>query len=427
MTGAPFTHGHLVGGRYRLEAELGRGTACRTWRAVDERLERRVAVRIFDRDLTPSLLEERAALAASLTHPRVVRIFDTGYDNGWFFTVSELLAGTLAWSRSPLPPHEALELALEAVDALQYAHERGVAHGHLHPGNILLGEQGIKVADFALSRPALDGAVSPADDLRALGALLHRVLTGRGPREPIVEGKPLADDPPGISGVIGGLLDGHFRRTREVAVALERLRVPPEDPSPRPRTRRWPAVALVPLLALLVFAAVQIGDRGPSPTPAPTPGERVTGSPVSIATVQDLDPFGDEQEHRDTVANVADDDPQTFWTTERYHGDPHFGGLKEGVGIIVDLGEEREIAGVQVLFTTPGCSYEIRYSPVRSHNVGDWTTVASAEEASTSSGTPFDPEASRWWLLWLTELTQGVPDARDGYACGVAELELFAP
>src|SRR5436309_5685532 len=94
--------GARVGDRYRLDHELGRSESATTWQATDERLDRAVALRIFDPGLDRKTLVQRAGVAASLTHPRVVRVFDTGTDEGRFFTVSELLPTSLRTVKLPI-------------------------------------------------------------------------------------------------------------------------------------------------------------------------------------------------------------------------------------------------------------------------------------------------------------------------------------
>jgi serine/threonine-protein kinase len=123
--------GTLVGGRYRLDRKLGRGPSSETWEAFDERLDRSVALRFFTADEDRTELMKRAGRAASLTHPHAVRVFDTGFDGSHFFTVSELVAGSLRTARHPLTPEEAVGVAIGVAEGLQHAHERGVTHGRL--------------------------------------------------------------------------------------------------------------------------------------------------------------------------------------------------------------------------------------------------------------------------------------------------------
>jgi len=113
VTPTRLARGTRVGNRYRLERELGRGTDGITWEAIDERLDRPVALRVFSAGSDRATVVKRAGIAASLTHPRVVRVFDTGEDGGRFFTVSELLPESLLSIRLPLPADSALLVATD--------------------------------------------------------------------------------------------------------------------------------------------------------------------------------------------------------------------------------------------------------------------------------------------------------------------------
>lgn len=406
---APGVH---VGDRYRLEAELGGDEGDQVWRAFDERLERQVAVRVYGPDADVDRLAEQAGVAASLTHPRVVRLFDTGYHGTRFYTVSELLPGSLAWARLPLEGEEALDLAIHVCEALGYAHERGVAHGNLHAGNVLLSEQGAKVADFGL---ATDDA-SVGGDLEALAGLVREATRPR-------DGRP--GTAPEVSEIVYRLRSGRYSSSRAVLADLTRLRAVEQAPTNR-RSRVLVGGAAVLLVAAAVFAATRLGTP-PASSPAATEPPRITGTPYDIGTVADFDPLGDGREGRSTVANVYDGDRQTFWSTERYSGGADFSGLKPGVGVILDLGSPRTVGQAQVFFAAAGCSFEIRHSDVRARSVDDWTPAARVDEAGRTGAVVFEPSTSRWWLVWITRLTEGVPGTRGGYACGVTEALLYPP
>lgn len=420
--------GATVANRYRLEARIGTGEVCSVWRASDERLGRRVAPRIFGEDLDHEDLAERAAVAASLTHTRVVRLFDTGFDGARFFAVSELLDRSLADTDRPLPSGEALRLGAQVAEALHYVHERGLAHGHLHPGNVLLSEQGAKVADITLSEERLvssEVTPTPADDLVGLGRVLYRALTGADPTSRARDDR-VPDDPPGLARVVLGLLDGGYDNAARALEDLRGLRRPEEPTATKRRPRGLLLGAVLILVALVAFGLTRLGDFG-GDDPR-TPPERIVGTPVAVASVDDYDPLGDETEGASTVARIADGDPRTFWSTERYQDRPDFAGLKEGVGVILDLGSEQEVGKAQLLMPAAGCSFEIRYSEERSAELEGWTPVASVEDADTTAPVIFDePATSRWWLVWLTDLTQGVPGMRGHFGCAIGEAQLYEP
>jgi eukaryotic-like serine/threonine-protein kinase len=209
--------GTLLGGRYRLVDELGRGGMARVWRAVDEVLGRLVAVKVLapglrgDRDFLDRFRTEARA-AALLAHPQIAGVFDYGE---WDLPggervaciVLELLEGeSLAarLRRGPLPWPEAVAVAAQVAQALAAAHRRGLVHRDVKPGNVVLTPDGAKVLDFGIAAMAgvpegtpagallgtaaylapelrAGSAPTPAVDVYALGVLLFEAIAGRLP------------------------------------------------------------------------------------------------------------------------------------------------------------------------------------------------------------------------------------------------------
>lgn len=416
MSATRLTRGIRVGDRYRLERELGHGTECTTWEAVDERLDRPVALRLFAPGSDRREIVRRAGLAASLTHPRVVRVFDTGEDEGRFFTVSELVPESLQTVRLPLPPDLALATATDIAEALLYAHERDVVHGNLHEGNVLMSEGGAKVGDFALS-PANEGA-EPAEDLRQFGAVLRRVCGFHD--QPV---------PSGLGRVAEGLSAGAYDSASDALRDLRNLRPPAARPARSTNRRGWLVILIALLLLVAAFGVMRLGEQ--SPSQRLVPGGKITeGTPVTIRGVDDFDPQGDASESPSTVRNVIDGDPQTFWSTERYSSAPDFSALrapKDGVGILLDLERPTEVGKAQILFAAPGCAFQLLHSDDRSAPIGEWAKSATIAKSPASAALEFDPAEGRYWLIWITRLTTGVPGAGDKFACAVKEADLFAP
>ena len=416
MSATRLTRGIRVGDRYRLERELGHGTAGTTWEAVDERLDRPVALRLFAPGSDRRTIVRRAGLAASLTHPRVVRVFDTGEDEGRFFTVSELVHESLQTVRLPLAPDLALATATDIAEALLYAHERGVVHGNLHEGNVLLSEGGAKVGDFALS-PSSEGA-EPSDDLRQFGVLLRRV--SRLPDQP---------DTSGLGRIAEGLSAGAYDSASDALRDLRNLRPPAVRPTRSVPRRGWLVILFALLLLLAAFGVMRLGEQSPSQRLVPG-GKISEGTPVTIRGVDDFDPQGDASESPSTVRNVIDGDPQTFWSTERYSSAPDFSALrtpKDGIGVLLDLERPTDVGKAQILFATPGCSFELLHSDDRTAPVGEWVESATVTKSPASAALEFDGAKGRYWLIWITRLTTGAPGAGDKFACAVKEADLFAP
>ncbi|MBX6724336.1 MAG: serine/threonine protein kinase, partial [Dactylosporangium sp.] len=209
--------GRLLGGRYRLEEELGQGGMSVVWRAHDEVLDRKVAVKL----LTPKRAEHatlldriraEARVAACMRHPHVVNVHDygeapCGEGPPLPFVVMEIVEGTSladALANGPLEWRVAVRACAEVASALAVAHARGIVHRDVTPRNVMLTATGAKLVDFGISAtvgeaevgpsglllgtPAylaperLDGgSVQPATDVYALGLLLYKALTGRLP------------------------------------------------------------------------------------------------------------------------------------------------------------------------------------------------------------------------------------------------------
>ncbi|MBL0277502.1 MAG: protein kinase [Anaeromyxobacter sp.] len=237
--------GDVVAGRFELRRELGRGGFGLVFEALDRDLGRLVAfkairpVRTRALEMLAAPLKAEAEAAARLNHPNVVTLHDSGVHEGTPYLIMELLRGeTLAarLRRGPLPPAEALRVALEVARGLDAAHAAGVLHRDLKPGNVFLTEVGaVKLVDFGLAsimgRASL-AAGTPAymapeqqrgepEDARAdvfgAAAVLHESLTGALPY-PVAGGRsaaaepgpppplPLADPPPELVALLLGAL-----------------------------------------------------------------------------------------------------------------------------------------------------------------------------------------------------------------------------
>ena len=161
--------GTVLGGRYALEREIGRGGMARVYLARDLRQNRLVAVKILRPDVAVSLGPERFLreidIASRLAHPHILPVHDSGDADGMLFYVMPYVEGESLrerLSRTGRPPlDEALAIIREVADALAYAHRLNVVHRDIKPGNILLQAGHAVVADFGVAR-----AISAATDER---------------------------------------------------------------------------------------------------------------------------------------------------------------------------------------------------------------------------------------------------------------------
>jgi serine/threonine-protein kinase len=245
----PHDDGALLGGRYRLNRRIAGGGMGEVWAALDEVLARSVAVKILRRELAddPTFRERfraEARHAASLSHRGIAAIYD--YDDGTAdmraapFLVMELVPGeplsTIISDQGRLSPARTLDVVGQAARALQAAHDGGVIHRDIKPGNLLVTPDGtVKITDFGISRAtnsvpltltgaimgtayyispeqASGGAVTPASDIYSLGIVAYECLTGRRPFD--------GDTPVGVA----------LAQVREEAPALPRdIPVPVHD------------------------------------------------------------------------------------------------------------------------------------------------------------------------------------------------------
>lgn len=244
----------LVAGRYRLLASLGTGGMGTVWVADDLLLGRQVAVKevIPPPDVTDAentTLRERtlheARTAARLSHPNVVTVYDVAEDGGRPWIVMELIQARslrdIVLEDGPLPVQQAAGVGLQVLAALRAAHQLGIVHRDVKPGNVLIDDSGRAVlADFGIARAAdtpaftttgvLVGSPSyiaperaqgeqggPASDLWSLGATLYAAVEGRPPYDrdgalptltAVVSEEP---DPPQRAGPLWPVISGLLR------------------------------------------------------------------------------------------------------------------------------------------------------------------------------------------------------------------------
>jgi serine/threonine-protein kinase len=302
--------GAMMGGRYRLDERIAGGGMGDVWRGTDEVLGRTVAVKI----LLSALLEEpgfaerfrgEARTMATINHPGVVNVYDYGSEEGTAFLVMEYVEGD-ALSHTlgrvhRLTPARTMALIAQAADALHAAHEKGIVHRDVKPGNLLVRPNGTLVlTDFGIARSAAaaqltaagsvlgtasyispeqakGATASPLSDVYALGVVAYQCLAGKRPFEgdnPVeIAMRHVRDAPPPLPGDIPPAV----RQIVERALA--------KDPA-----GRYPSAAAMAHVARRAaqsatsagVAVVDPTSGGPS-GPFSGPPRPVSGAPVSPA------------------------------------------------------------------------------------------------------------------------------------------------
>jgi eukaryotic-like serine/threonine-protein kinase len=345
-----------AGGRYRVERILGDGAMAKVVLARDGELDRQVAVKLLDEQLAedPSFrarFAREARVAAALSHPNVVTVFDVGEAEGRPYIVMEYVEGRPLDERlrreGPLPAEEVRRIGLQVCDGLEHAHANGLIHRDLKPGNLIERADGtIKIADFGIARSvdaselteagtiigtaaylapeqAEDGELTHATDVFSLGVVLYELLTGRHPWKvdslaglaarssvPPAElpaetphalrvaiERALAIDPadrPSSAGELARLLD---EPDEEATMVLPTARRRPRRARTRPRTGVW----LVALLGALVLGLAALGIA----VLATDGGEEGAGSGRPTTPAQ-VEPIADGATPTEDARNLAD-------------------------------------------------------------------------------------------------------------------------
>jgi serine/threonine protein kinase/tetratricopeptide (TPR) repeat protein len=227
-------------GHYRIVRQIGRGGMGVVYEAIDERLQRSVAIKTIlpssDPLMRDRLLREARA-AAAVSHPHICQLFEIGEHDGNPFLAMELLEGESLADRlasGPIPPAEAIKTTVDVLSALSALHRRSIIHRDLKPSNVFVSPHGVKLLDFGLARPVkvdvdataltmpgiLMGTprymspeqvrgeeIDSRSDLFAAGSMLFEMLSGRPAfsASTLVETlhSILHEHPPALAGSLG--------------------------------------------------------------------------------------------------------------------------------------------------------------------------------------------------------------------------------
>ncbi len=271
---------HLLGGRYRLSGRIAVGGMGEVWRGTDELLDRPVAVKLLSAahasdDSFRARFRAEARYAASLSHPHIAQVFDYGemsdtdevppdLPSGGAYLVMELVQGdplsALIAQQERLSVADSLRIVSQAADALSAAHEAGIVHRDIKPGNLLVTPDGTtKITDFGIARAmwaaqashltqtgmvmgtasyvspeqATGGTITSASDIYSLGVVAYECLTGT---PPFTAETPVAIAVAHMHRPVPPLPDDVPAPVAELVINM--LAKPPEE---RPQSARWVA------------------------------------------------------------------------------------------------------------------------------------------------------------------------------------------
>ncbi|HZI22964.1 MAG TPA: serine/threonine-protein kinase [Gemmatimonadales bacterium] len=337
-------------GKFELHELIGEGAMGAVWKAYDSVIRRYVALKLLSRagrtaDARERLLREARA-AGALQHPNIVTIYDLGEADGQLYIAMELVDGrdlsALIALNEPLGLERKLDLVIDVLQGLSYAHERGVIHRDIKPSNVRIASDGsVKIMDFGIARlqsaditgsgaivgtptymapeQITNGAITPATDVFAVGCLLYELLTYRKPFEgETVHGvlyqvlttdpKPLRYLAPSIPAALERVVtkalikvpDERYETARQMQSALYSIRAALSGASERTERLslrwspipsavlrlvthaplKWRAAVLTTLMAMVLV--VFYVSRSPSPVAAPAEGD------VAAATIEQI-------------------------------------------------------------------------------------------------------------------------------------------
>ena len=296
MTTGPGAGERLVGGRYLLGAELGRGGMGVVWQATDQVLQREVALKeisypVYLDDAERAVLRERtfreARAAARLEDPHVVAIHDVVEEDGRPWLVMEHVRSRslqrVLEEDGPLSPAAVARIGLDVLSAIEVAHAAGVLHRDVKPGNVLVDDEGHAcLTDFGIATTTGDSSLTtggaligspsymaperahgdkpqPPVDLWSLGATLYTAVEGRPPFD---KGEPMA--------TLLAVVSEH---------PAPMLRAGPLEPVLRGLLAKDPARRATAAQARRDLEAVASGAIPPAPAPAPAPVAAGQGAP----------------------------------------------------------------------------------------------------------------------------------------------------
>ena len=475
----------IFDGRYALDVQISSSLSSPIWRAMDQSLKRWVTLILLPTsDLRSVKLLQECQQAAVNDRRDVVSILDvvpdgkisSGSDSNsqdrYVGIVTEWLDGEtldrlIVRRGEVLPVEQALRQLGIIANTLMHAHSLNVFHRRLRPHNVIFSQgQEVRLTGFGVDSALLgpDSMDGIAQDIKGVGQLLFVMITGMWPLGSVDSLPAALSDggsglvlPSQVHGGVSSYIDRLYQRTQDgtytsMRQLLDALSVGEveESESLQSRVSRLTAssvtwsppessqssrvrTSVIAGLSVLVFGWIgwqlltsnfQRSEAPVAILASPLPSIAVpqaTGEVAKAVTVTSYDPLGDNEENADQALLAIDSDNETAWTTASYNKSDMSG--KAGVGLLVDLGVEKEVYSVEIDFISAGHTAEIYVVNSTEPDFatelkfGDTNPNESSSEISST-----DPVSGRYVLVWLTP---DLPEAESGeFQGGISEIKV---
>jgi putative peptidoglycan lipid II flippase len=475
----------IFDGRYALDVQISSSLSSPIWRAMDQSLKRWVTLILLPTsDLRSVKLLQECQQAAVNDRRDVVSILDvvpdgkisSGTDSNsqdrYVGIVTEWLDGEtldrlIVRRGEVLPVEQALRQLGIIANTLMHAHSLNVFHRRLRPHNVIFSQgQEVRLTGFGVDSALLgpDSMDGIAQDIKGVGQLLFVMITGMWPLGSVDSLPAALSDggsglvlPSQVHGGVSSYIDRLYQRTQDgtytsMRQLLDALSVGEveESESLQSRVSRLTAssvtwsppessqssrvrTSVIAGLSVLVFGWIgwqlltsnfQRSEAPVAILASPLPSIAVpqaTGEVAKAVTVTSYDPLGDNEENADQALLAIDSDNETAWTTASYKKSDMSG--KAGVGLLVDLGVEKEVYSVEIDFISAGHTAEIYVVNSTEPDFatelkfGDTNPNESSSEISST-----DPVSGRYVLVWLTP---DLPEAESGeFQGGISEIKV---
>ena len=462
----PLSVGDVLAERYRLDDEITVRPDTQIWRAWDNRLQRRVSIRLVA-DEAPFAADVReAALRAAKVDERnllpVLDIIDTDH----------LLAIISDWTdwptidyliSEPKHPLAAIDINLAAARAMRALHDSDAVHGCLRPGSVHMdGDNSVKLrgyeVDAALKQLHQTREDARLQDVQGLLNVLYLTLTGRWPepdrRGRIAAPSRLTSDVPtelddlwsrqceavrlGTASVAGLQIDLSAARASILARSGRRTRLPVGTYLARGAALVIVALAVATLTMTGITQASQQRQAVEARTAVETEDGLLSGEvaqespvnpderPIPVISMRTLDPDGDGSEYPHLLPNITDGDSGTAWTTKPYYTDD-IGG-KRGIGVVFDLGYPQPVTAIDLELIGNSTDFTVAVGNDPYGSLDDYLPVANVQSAGQDVFVRI-PRAveARAVVVWFTQMSEmsNWSWVESGYRAGIRSATIY--